>query len=124
MKKLSKYVGFAALAIVAGGSASFAANSFEINSSAICDLISQLGGLFKTLQALAFVGAAFIIAGWAWGYIKGGKAVGVDDIKDKGLGMLTGFILLFGMGVLMTFFTSTFGQQSLGCDVGAAFGSW
>ena len=72
-------------------------------------------GVFKILRTLAFVGAAFIIAGWAWGYIKDGKGVDMEDLRKKGTGMLVGFILLFGIGIVLSFFLSSTGLDAIGC---------
>ncbi len=114
MKKLVKTFEFAALAIVAGASAAFAAG--EGGNQAICDLVQELGGIFEMLRTLAFVGAAFTIAGWAWGYIKDGKGVDLEDVRKKGTGMLVGFILLFSIGLVIQFLLSAAGQDgSFGC---------
>lgn len=67
-----------------------------------CILISSMQGVFKTLRTLAFVGAAFFIATWAWGFIQKGD-VGMDDLKNKGTGLLVGFTLLFGIGIVLQF---------------------
>ena len=67
-----------------------------------CVLIGGMQGVFRTLRTLAFVGAAFMIAGWAWGYISSGKAE-LKDVKDKGIGLLVGFALLFGIGIVLQF---------------------
>jgi len=67
-----------------------------------CVLIANMRGVFNTLRTLAFVGAAFCIAGWAWGYISKGDA-GMDDLKKKGIGLLVGFTLLFGIGIVLQF---------------------
>ncbi|MDR1207651.1 MAG: hypothetical protein LBK26_04540 [Rickettsiales bacterium] len=72
-----------------------------------CALIGNLGSVFRTLRTLAFVGAVFCIAGWAWGYISAG-AVGKegkwgDEAKTKGVALLVGFALLFGVGMILQF---------------------
>ena len=87
------------------------------NANGLCVLIQQMQGVFNILRTLAFVGAAFVIAGWAWGYIKDGKGVDMDDLRKKGTSMLVGFILLFGIGVVLTFFMSQAGQGVLGCAI-------
>lgn len=87
------------------------------NENALCILIRQMQGVFGMLRSLAFVGAAFVIAGWAWGYIKDGKGVDMDDLRKKGTGMLVGFILLFSLGAMLSFLMSATGQSSLGCVV-------
>ena len=71
--------------------------------------------VFRILRTLAFVGAAFIIAGWAWGYISKGE-VKLDDLQKKGTGMLVGFVLLFGIGIVLSFFLSSAGMSAIGCD--------
>lgn len=67
-----------------------------------CILINSMQGVFKTLRTLAFVGAAFCIAGWAWGYISKGEAK-MDELKTKGIGLLVGFTLLFSIGIVLQF---------------------
>ncbi len=117
MKKLMKALGFAGVAVVAGAGMAHAAAAG--GNAAICALMTEMGGVFKTLRTLAFVGAAFIIANWAWGFISKGS-VKLDELKDKGIGMLVGFIILFGMGMVLQFLMSAAGAGgSLGCVVGA-----
>lgn len=95
MKKLMKQFAFAGFAIIAAmGMANAAGN--------VCLLIGEMQGVFKTLRTLAFVGAGFMIAGWAWGYISKGEAK-MEDLKGKGIGLLVGFTLLFGIGVVLQF---------------------
>lgn len=116
MKKLLKKIGFAGIATLAGASAALAApGAGGVNESGLCALIGQMYGVFKILRTLAFVGAAFIIAGWAWGYIKDGKGVDMDDLRKKGTGMLVGFVLLFGIGIVLSFFLSSAGLGVIGC---------
>lgn len=117
MKNLLKKIGFAGLVVVAGGAAALAAPAAGgVNNAGLCGLIAQMYGVFRILRTLAFVGAAFIIAGWAWGYIKDGKGVDMDDLRKKGTGMLVGFILLFGIGVVLSFFLSSAGMTAIGCQ--------
>lgn len=117
MKKLLKKIGFAGFATLAGASVALAApGAGGVSNAGLCGLISQMYGVFKILRTLAFVGAAFIIAGWAWGYIKDGKGVDMEDLRKKGTGMLVGFILLFGIGVVLSFFLSSAGLNAIGCD--------
>ncbi len=117
MKKLIKKFNFALIGLMASVPA-FAAPSGQmtgINEEGLCKLLDELGGLFSTLRTLAFVGAAFIIAGWAWGYISSGK-VELKDVQGKGIGMLVGFVLLFSIGTVLTLFMNgTIG----GCAVDA-----
>ena len=120
MKNTLKKLGFAGLIIFAGASAALAANAAGgaagLNQDGICELIKQMYGVFKILRTLAFVGAAFIIAGWAWGFISAGE-VKMDDLKKKGTGMLVGFVLLFGIGVVLQFFMfSDTGLDLMGCE--------
>lgn len=75
-----------------------------IMSDAVCDLLVQFGAVFRILRTLAFVGAGFTIAGWAWGWISAGKGPETKDIKEKGLGLLIGFAVLFGLAVLIDIF--------------------
>lgn len=89
------------LALVVVVSAAGAADAAGAGGDA-CTLISGMMPVFNTLRTLAFIGAAFCIAGWAWGFISGGKAE-MKDVKDKGIGLLVGFALLFGIGIVLQF---------------------
>ena len=82
----------------------------------MCNLLNKFGGVINTLRVLAFVGAAFVMMEWAWGFIKSGE-VKKDDLKDKGTGMLVGFVLLFGVGILLGLLSSVSVKQKLGCVV-------
>ena len=118
MKKLIKKLNFAIVGIMA--SAPAMAAEPNINET-ICKLAEQFGGIFSTLRTLAFIGAAFTIATWAWGYISSGK-VEFKDIQGKGIGMLVGFFLLFGVGIIIQAFMSMAGEGgSLGCDMTTYF---
>jgi hypothetical protein len=59
------------------------------------------------LRVLAFIGAGFILAGWAWLFIKGGedgKGGGtMEALKTKGISMIVGFALLFTAGIVISF---------------------
>ena len=115
MKGLLKKIGFAGAVIMAGASMpALAAAAAGVSNNGLCALISQMYGVFKILRTLAFVGAAFTIAGWAWGYISKGE-VGMEDLRKKGTGMLVGFILLFGIGIVLSFFLSSTGLGVIGC---------
>lgn len=116
MKKLFDKVRFySILAVMALASSSAFADESGAET-AICNLLTKLAPLFKVLSILAFVGAGFIIAGWAWGFISAGK-VTIDDIKGKGIGMLVGFVLLFAIGALLQFLmTATGGSGYFGCE--------
>ncbi|MBR2510790.1 MAG: hypothetical protein IKB59_01330 [Alphaproteobacteria bacterium] len=109
MKKIMNKVNFAIVGIMASVAPAMAANE------GLCDLITKLGGLLKTLRTLAFIGAGFYIAQWAWGFIKAGD-VKIEDVKDKGIGVLVGFVLLFSIGAVLGFLISAAGPNgSLDC---------
>lgn len=74
-------------------------------SKEMCDLIKNMQGVFKLLRVLAFVGAGFYMAGWAWKYISSGDAK-MDDVKKQGIGLLVGFTLLFAIGIVLSFLIS------------------
>lgn len=119
MKKMLKKIGFAGLVILAGATVAVAAQPGAggvgvVNNDGLCGLISQMQGVFKILRTLAFVGAAFLVAQWAWGFIKAGD-VKMDDLKDKGTGLLVGFILLFSVGAVLQFLLSSTGMSAIGC---------
>lgn len=116
MKNLLKKLGFAGIVVLTGASAAMAAaaGGVGVNNSGLCALIGRMYGVFQILRTLAFVGAAFIIAGWAWGYISSGKFE-MDDLRKKGTGMLVGFVLLFGIGIVLQFFLSSAGLEMIGC---------
>ena len=109
MKKISRYFLMATVSL-----SMFAQNAFAEEQTGICKLISELAPVIRTLRILAFLGAAFVLMDWAWGFIKAGE-VKKDDLKDKGIGMFVGFFLLFGVGLILTFVASTGGQDYLGC---------
>lgn len=90
---------FALVAIMATGGVAMASATGAADP---CALIAGMQGVFRTLRTLAFAGAAFFIAQWAWGYISKGD-VKMDDVKDKGTGLLVGFTLLFGIGIVLQF---------------------
>ncbi len=120
MKKMIKKANWAILGMLVSVSAfaapaAGAAGGTGINMEGLCVLINQLKGVFNVLRTLAFVGAAFIVAGWAWGFIAGGKVDIEKDLKPKGIGLLVGFILLFTIGVVLQFLVSTTGAQVMGC---------
>lgn len=108
MKKLMYKLNFAVVGIMASVPA-FAA---EKN---ICNLVAELQGVFKIMRTLAFVGAGFLIAKWAWGYIEGGKVDAMKELKEKGVALLIGFILLFLIGTILTALSTAAGLDSLGC---------
>ena len=124
MKKIMNKINFALIAMIVSTSA-FAAKSGGTGkitvSNGMCDLINRLHGIFEVLRILAFVGAAFYIAGWAWKYITSGS-VKVDDLKNQGIALLVGFGLLFMIGVLFSFVLSASGMEMIGC--GDALTKW
>lgn len=109
-----KKVGFALLAMMVVMPA-LAATSPELTAT-VCALAEQFGDVFNILRILAFIGAGFIIAGWAWGWISSGKGPETKDIKEKGLGLLIGFAVLFGIGAIVSAFMAMTGEGgSLQC---------
>ena len=88
--------------------------AFAVENEGACKLIESLKPVIQTLRTLAFIGAAFVLMDWAWGWIKGGK-VEKDDLKDKGIGMFVGFFVLFGVGLILQFVGSTAGADYFGC---------
>ena len=112
MKKIMNKINFAIVGMMVASPA-FAA----VQESAICLLLKDMKSVFNMLRTLAFIGAAFMIAGWAWGFItKGvGKDGALEDLKGKGTGLLIGFILLFSVGLILQFLLSASGGQTLGC---------
>ena len=114
MKKISKVLTFAAVMALVAVPA-FAAKKAGADTSALCSLIGKMQGIFRTLRILAFVGAGFYMADWAWKYISSGK-VEMKDLKEKGTGLLVGFVLLFAIGAVLSFVLSAAGEGgSLGC---------
>ena len=109
MKKIAKYFMTANVAMGVAMSGAMAASN-----DGLCKLIEGLAPVIKTLRTLAFIGAAFVLMDWAWGWIQKGE-VKKDDIKDKGIGMFVGFFLLLGVGMVLSFIASTSGMNSLGC---------
>jgi len=109
MKKIIMKINLAIIAAMVSAPAMAATGD-----NGLCKLIEEMHGVFATLRTLAFVGAAFIIAGWAWGFISSGKFE-IDDLRKKGTGMLVGFILLFVIGIVLTFFMSQGGLSAIGC---------
>lgn len=121
MNRIIKEFGVAGILVaVCMAGAMAAAAGTAVDTTAVCGLVVELEKVFQIMRTLAFVGAAFSIAGWAWGYISKGDA-GMDDLKKKGTGLLVGFILLFGMGFIFQFLGSTTGHKALGC---ATFATW
>ena len=109
MKKIMNKINFAIIGMMVASPA-FAA----VNEKAICVFLRDLRGIFNMLRTFAFIGAAFLIAGWAWGYISKGEAK-MDDLKNKGTGLLIGFILLFSVGLILQFLVSASGARTFDC---------
>lgn len=109
MKKIARKINMAIIGVMTAGPAMAA-----VNEEGLCELLTDLRGVFNMLRTMAFIGAAFIIANWAWGYISKGE-VKMDDLKNKGAGMLVGFILLFGVGMILSFLMTTSGAKTIGC---------
>ena len=89
------------------------------DNDGLCDLIREMQGVFGILRTLAFVGAGFMLAKYAWDAISKGKIGGKDDIiegtKAVGIPMLIGIILLCSIGTLLGVLGSVSGAEMLGC---------
>lgn len=99
-KNISKQFAVAGVVMLAAIGTAYAADAADV-----CVLIKEMKGVLDVLRTLAFVGAAFMIAGWAWGYISSGK-VGdkpMEELKGKGVALLIGFTLLFSIGIVLKF---------------------
>ena len=108
MKKIMNKINFALIAMMVSVPA------FAAGDNGMCEALQKLHGVFNLLRTLAFIGAAFYIAQWAWGYISKGD-VKMDDIKDKGTALIVGFSLLFLVGVILSFVMSASGAKFIGC---------
>ncbi len=108
MKKLIKKLNFAVIGVMASAPAMALDGNMK---DALCKMGEQFGGIFEILQILAFVGAGVTIAGWAWGYISGGKIDAIKEVKEKGIAMLIGFFLLFGIGTVLSIFMGMVGEN-------------
>ena len=64
MKKISKYLMMAGISVSVFMQSAFAAKAAE-STSGICELITKLSPVIKTLRTLAFIGAAFVLMDWA-----------------------------------------------------------
>ena len=116
MKKIMNKANFAIIGLMASMAPAMAADN------GLCNLVKELGGLLGMLRTLAFIGAGFTIAGWAWDYISKGK-VELKDVQTKGIGLLVGFVLLFGVGMVLSFLMSAAAPGgSLNCA--AQFQAW
>ena len=115
MKKQIRKVGFAALLSMMSVAGASAATGHLTSGVDLCALIAEFQGIFKLLRTLAFVGAGFIIAKWGWEFISKSSDLKLDDAQKKGISMLIGFILLFGIGTFLQVLSSTTGAEILGC---------
>lgn len=113
MKKLTNKINFAIITTMALLAPTMASAAGE---SPLCKLAREFGPIFNTVRMLAFIGAGITIAGWAWGYISGGKVNIIDEVKGKGLALLVGFFLLFAIGTVLSIFISMAAPDGkLGC---------
>lgn len=126
MKKQVLKIAFAAFSSLFVVSGAMAANGTLAGNMDMCAFISEFQGIFKMLRTLAFLGAGFTIAGWAWGWISKEGEIKVEDfVKKKGLPMLIGFVLLFGIGTILQLLSTAGGLNTLGIDCSAElFGQW
>ena len=119
MKKIMNKISFAVVGLMASSSAfaakagAAAGKSVTINDG-MCELLGRVQGVFNILRIMAFIGAAFYIAGWAWEFISKGEAK-LDDVKKRGIGLLVGFSLLFLVGIVLSFVMSASGLNIIGC---------
>ena len=93
------------------------AQALEV-STEMCNLIEKMQGIFKILRILAFVGAGFYMAGWAWDYIAnagGDKGFKLEDVKKKGISLLVGFTILFSIGIIISFLLSATAKDGADC---------
>lgn len=108
MKKIMNKINFALIAMMASVPA------FAAGDNGMCEALQRLHGVFNILRTMAFIGAAFYIAGWAWEFISSGK-VDMTKVKERGIGLLVGFSLLFMIGLLLSFIMSASGAKFIGC---------
>lgn len=102
MKGLMNKVNFAIIGLMVSCPA-FAEVSRIADDSGLCNLIKKMQDVFKILRTLAFIGAAFYIAAWAWDFIaKGTEDKAMTTLKQKGTGLLIGFTLLFIIGIVLS----------------------
>lgn len=83
-------------------------------------LIAEMLDIFKPIRTLAFVGAGFMLAKYAWEAISTGKLNGEADLvkgaQKTGMPMLVGLILLFAIGTILQVLSSATGAELLGCS--------
>lgn len=122
MKKVMNKINLAIISLMISAPA-FAAQTGQVSlnvDTGMCGLLTRLHDVFNILRIMAFIGAAFYIAGWAWEFISSGK-VDMAKVKERGIGLLVGFSLLFLIGLVLTFIMSASGAKVLGCDI---IGKW
>ena len=104
--KFLKFFAVAGLVVLLTAKGAYAA----FDTSGLCTLITEMQKVFKLLRTVAFVGAAFILVKWAWDLISTGKLGGKDKITEGlaavGLPMIIGFLILFSIGIILTFLLS------------------
>ena len=88
--------------------------------SGMCELIAEMQDIFKLIRTLAFVGAGFLLAKYAWEAISTGKLNGEADLvkgaQKTGIPMLVGLILLFAIGTILQVLSSATGAELMGCN--------
>ena len=88
--------------------------------SGMCELIAEMQDIFKLIRTLAFVGAGFLLAKYAWEAISTGKLNGEADLvkgaQKTGVPMLVGLILLFAIGTILQVLSSATGAELMGCS--------
>lgn len=109
MKKISNYFLAASVFVMA--------NVPAFADDGVCKLIDGLKPVINTLRTLAFIGAAFLLMDWAWGFMKDPDKATKDDMKNKGVAMLVGFFLLFAVGLMLQFVGSNSGSEFFDCDI-------
>jgi hypothetical protein len=86
----------------------------------MCELIAEMQGIFKLIRTLAFVGAGFLLAKYAWEAISTGKLNDEADLvkgaQKTGIPMLVGLILLFAIGTILQVLSSATGAELMGCS--------
>ena len=89
--------------------------------SGMCELIAEMQDIFKLIRTLAFVGAGFMLAKYAWEAISTGKLNDEADLvkgaQKTGVPMLVGLILLFAIGTILQVLSSATGAELMGCSI-------
>ena len=117
--KIKKIICLGLLAMISQSVWAANATAGKLDVNGLCDLVARLQEVFNILRTLAFIGAGFMLAKYAWEAISKGKIGGKDDFvegtKAVGIPMLVGFVLLCSIGVLLSVLGSVSGMQMLGC---------